>query len=203
LKGETSLGQNRDLRVTDDQDLAVPNGDDSHTATRAGDRNPEKRLPKTGKSIRDTSAMALSEGRDSLGLSSDLKRELPRETIPTTFLSNQQVMRLIDIGKRASNKISVLVSKILDGYADSKSRRKEKRSEDSFFTESENPHGLNIFELCTSSEYSACVQRKLSRLKETERIELFYLMKPHLIRLLMDGLGKYVVHGMMSMSKPN
>ena len=143
----------------------------------------------------------MTEGKDSQAGSSDLKREQPRETMPTTFLSDHQVRRLIDIGHRAANKILEQVSKVLDGYADSKSRKKEKRSEDNFFTESENPNGLNIYELCTSSEYSACVQRKLSRLKEAERIELFYLMKPHLIKLLMDGLGKYVVHGMISMSK--
>lgn len=195
---KTRIGQNRDPRVAEDQDLAVPTGNLSTAVAPAGDRDSDRRQPKRGQSQKD--GQSTKEGKDSHGTPLDVKREMLRDPAPTTFLNDHQLKRLLDIGNRATNKIFDMVSKILDGYADSRQRRKEKRSEDSFFTESENPNGLTIYELCTSSEYSACVQRKLSRLKEAERIELFYLMKPHLIRLLMDGLGKYVVHGMISMS---
>lgn len=199
IREKAQTGQNRDPRVPENQDLAVPMGDTTYSVTPAVDPNQGNKNQKRGQTQKDQ--QGLTEGKDSNSAPSDLKREPPRETMPPTFLNDQQIKRLMDIGQRASNKILDQVSKILDSYADSKSRRKDKRSEDSFFTEVENPNGLNIYELCTSSEYSACVQRKLSRLKESERIELFYLMKPHLLKLLMDGLGKYVVHGMISMSR--
>lgn len=88
---------------------------------------------------------------------------------------------------------------MLDSH--SEPRTKGKRSESAFFSDKENPDYLTIFELCVSNEYSGLVQRKLSKLKESERIDLFYLMKPHLLRLTVDGLGKYVIHGLASMSK--
>jgi hypothetical protein len=108
---------------------------------------------------------------------------------------------LIELGKRASKAIVSQVGKTLDTYADNRLKRGEKRSEGNFFTEKENPEFLTIYELCTSSEHSGIVQRKLSRLKEHERIDLFYLMKPYLLRLTLDGLGKYVIHGLISMSR--
>lgn len=132
----------------------------------------------------------------------EARRDLIKESPVRSMLTQTQTDRLIDIGRRASKSIFNQAGKVLDAFSsDSKYKRGDKRTEQSYFTEKENPEYLTIFELCTSSEHSGVVQRKLSKLKEQERIELFYLMKPYLLRLTLDGLGKYVIHALVSMSR--
>lgn len=131
----------------------------------------------------------------------DFRKEHRPDQPLRCLLSPAQIEHLADIGKKASNAIYSQAGKVIESHAEMRSKKNEARTEDSFFTEKENPNYLTLFELCTSSEHSGLVQRKLSKLKEHERIELFYLMKPYLLRLALDGLGKYVIHGLISMSK--
>ena len=59
---------------------------------------------------------------------------------------------------------------------------------------------VSIYEQCVDPDYTQSIIKKISKLKEIERIEFFYLIKPFLSSLVTDSLGKFVVRSLLSMS---
>ena len=87
------------------------------------------------------------------------------------------------------------VRKVIESYGTKRSSNEE------VFTEEENPDGLSLLDICTHSSYTIIVKKKIERLKEVERIEFFYKIKPFLRTLLKDSIGKFVVYNLVSRSK--
>lgn len=198
------VGQNLELQSVKDRDLAVPTmtTPSSYQQSEIYIRKQQTAVDRRGdnKSLIDKQDTRKSGGNpDASTGSNHIQKEKPLKSM----LNLQQTQHLMDLGRKAYKAISAIANISLDTYADSRPRKNDKKTENNFFSRTENPDNLTIYELCITSEYSGIVQRKLTRLKEPERIDLFYLMRPNLLRLTLDGLGKYVIHGLISMSRIN
>ena len=120
-------------------------------------------------------------------------RRSPQVEVP---LSDMQIRRLYEAGQKAKGQILQICSKTIEAYAN---KKRNQKNED-FLSATENPENLPLILLCTSTQYSQLILKKLGRMKEVERIEVFYKLKPHLLELALDGIGKYVLHNLLSMS---
>ena len=200
----SKVGQNLDVQSVNERDLAVPQAaNDVSTTNQQSNRKPQSAVDRYEDSNTSLHKPGNQDCRrqpfqvDSGPFDNQQEKERPYRSL----LNPQQTHRLVELGIKASKAILAIAGKVIDTFIDSRPTKNEKKIEDHFFSKKDNPNNLTIYELCTTSEYSGIVQRKLSRLKESDRIELFYIMKPHFLRLTLDGLGKYVVHALISMSK--
>ena len=112
-------------------------------------------------------------------------------------LTHLQLKILDAAGMHAANAILKIAGKQIESY---NQRKQQKKKEEDILTRAENPQGLSLYELCIQSEYSTLVQRKIAKMKENDRIEVFLRLEPYVPRLLIHPIGKYTLHSFLSMN---
>lgn len=103
---------------------------------------------------------------------------------------------------KAKRQINHMCSRELEAHA-MKSKKNRSKVERHF--QALDPAGkpLSIYEQSVDPECTLSIMKKVGKLNEAERIELFYIIKPDLLKLVTDPLGKFLIHNLLSTRRPD
>lgn len=126
-------------------------------------------------------------------------QQTPAVRILETF-SKEDSAKLEKVCAKAKRSIHQLCGKDLETYARKVSYNRF-GIEKLLYLQDEAGNAVSIVDQCIDPEYTINIKKIVMQLKEVERIEFFYLIKPHLTKLILDPLGKFVVRNLLSMRK--
>lgn len=111
--------------------------------------------------------------------------------------TKDEISKMKKAGQHAAEAVKRACSKALENAA---SKRQTKKGLESMWSQINNPKRLPLHQLCTEADYSTNIQRWLNRAKEAEKIEFLYEIKPHMLHILTNYIGKLLLHTLFTMS---
>lgn len=112
--------------------------------------------------------------------------------------TKDELSKIKHAGHKAAEAVRRVCSKAIEM---ANGKRQTKKGLEGMWSQISNPKRLALHQLCTDPDYSTSIQRWLNRAKEAEKVEFLYEIRPHLLHIVTNYIGKLLLHTLFTMSR--